>query len=366
MTARIPRPALLIGLPVAVIGWALIALIFHATPGQDWMVFDTAAHAWMRGDTDLLLDGPRFTAVLNATHAWLTQPLVFHPWVYPPYTLLLGLPFALLPWWLDYTAFLALSFAGMIAALRLWRRDWVFLAGVVLCPATAFTLGAGQNSFMSAGLITAGLYFAPRRPVLGGMLLGLMAFKPQLGLLLPVVLVATQAWLAMAAAAVTVAGLLAISLAIPGLALWRGWLHLFLGGDPAFHHWVSAGRIYGQSVFTCLRLAGVPEALANAGQVAAIVFAGVMVWRAYRRDAGGARALAVLLCGAILAAPHVGDYDAILLGIGAMLVLMDGATGWTMALAIAVWCSTAFNPPFVFAPAVVTPLLVGGLMLRLA
>jgi len=35
------------------------------------------------------------TAVLNARFAhWLAHPLPLHPWLYPPHTLLLLLPFA--------------------------------------------------------------------------------------------------------------------------------------------------------------------------------------------------------------------------------------------------------------------------------
>jgi hypothetical protein len=354
---------------VGAVGWGLVALIFHATIGQDWMVFDTAAQAWRHNDIPLLLDGPRFTAQLNATHSWLAQPLVFHPWVYPPYTMLLALPFGLLPWWLNYTAFLSLSFAGLMAACCLWRRAGarraLFLAGIVLCPATAFTLGAGQNSFMSAGLVTAGIWFMHRRPAAAGVLLGLLAFKPQLALLVPVALAAAGAWTAIAYAAATIAALLLASLVVPGLPLWRGWLHLFLSGDPAFHHWVEAGREYGDSVFTCLHLAGVPAGWANAGQLAAVAFAAACVWHAFRAHLPEGTRLAVLLAAMILAAPHVGDYDALLLGIAAMLTLTQARPlrRADIIFATAIWVSTAFQPPYIFRPAIVTPLIVAAFII---
>jgi hypothetical protein len=366
---HLPPSLYLVFAVFGLIGWALIVVIFHATPGQDWMVFDTAAQAWRRGDIPLLLDGPRFTAELNATHGWLSQPLVFHPWVYPPYTMLLALPFGLLPWWLNYTAFLSLSFAGLMAASCLWRRRGdhraLFLAGIIACPATAFTLGAGQNSFMSAGLVTAGIWFMRRRPKLAGLLLGLLAFKPQLALLVPVALAAAGAWTAMAAAAATVAALLLTSLVIPGLPLWRGWLHLFLSNDPAFHHWVEAGREFGDSVFTCLQLAGVPPAWANAGQLAAIMLAAACVWHAFRARLPDATRLAVLLAAMVLAAPHVGDYDALLLGIAAMLTLTEAGPlrRVDIIVATAIWVSTAFQPPFIFRAAIVTPLIIAAFII---
>ena len=378
MTAPIMPRALRVAIPLfgffGAVGWYLIFLIFRYTPGQDWMVFDTAAQAWRHGDIALLLDGPRFTTVLNATHDWLRQPLVFHPWVYPPYTMLLALPFGLLPWWLNYTAFLTISFTGLMAALCLWRPAGrirvIFLAGVILCPAVAFTIGAGQNSFMSAGLVTGGIWFMHRRPALAGLLLGLLAFKPQLALLVPVALLAAGAWPAIAYAAVTVAALLATSLIVPGLTLWQGWLHLFLSHDPAFHQWVNAGRIYGQSVFTCLRLAGVPEMAANAGQLLALLFGGFCVWRAFASRLQEPLCIAVLMSAMVLSAPHIGNYDALLLGIAAMLVLTEAFINrlwWgDAALAMTIWIATAFQPPFIFPFAVVTPLFVAAFTWRIS
>ena len=361
-------PAVAVMLPCGALGWFLYFVLFRTTPGQDWMVFDTAAQAWFRGDPALLLDGARFTSVLNATHSWLAVPLKFHPWVYPPYTLLLALPFGLLPWWANYAVFQGLSLAGFVAALSLWAppgRRWVFILGVLGCAATAFTFGSGQNSFLTAGLVTGGIWLMHRRGVAAGVLLGLLAFKQQLAVLVPVALAAAGAWRAMAAAAVTVAVLLAGSLVVPGVAMWQAWLHLLLGGDPAFHNWVNEGRLHGQSVFTCAVVAGVSEHAANLLQLAAMGISALCVFVAFARQSAPPRQLAVLLCGMILAAPHVGNYDAIMLGEAAMLVLVGSGfvPGAGMAaLAVAVWCALSFQPPFVITAAAVTPVLVAGLM----
>lgn len=362
--------AAMIGLPVALIGWLLFYGLFRTTPGQDWMVFDTAVRAWMRGDTALLLDGPRFTAVLNQTHAaWMAVPLVFHPWVYPPYTLLLALPLAGLSWPYSYVGFQAASFCLLLAGLWRWRPaklPWAFVAGVVLCPATAFTLGAGQNSFFSAGLVLLGLHWRTSRPRLAGLCLGLLAFKPQLALLVPLALAAEGAWVCFFVAGVTVAGLLVVSLAVPGLALWQGWLHLFLSGDLAFAQWVEQGRIYGQSVFSNLRVLGLPNRAANLGQEASIALAAFCVWRGFRVKLAPGPQAGILLLAMTLAAPHLGNYDAILTGIAAMLVLAEGARrrlgAGEVALAVLVWASTAANPPILFHLPMVTPILCFGLI----
>jgi hypothetical protein len=362
-------------------GWFLFGILFGATAGQDWMVFDAAARAYWRGDSALLLDGVRLTRVLNATYTTLRQPIVFHPWVYPPYTLLLALPFGLMPWLLSYGGFQALSFAAMAASLRPWSesraRFWLRLGGVTLCPAAAYTLGAGQNSFLSAALLLGGIWLLESRPAVAGALLGLLAFKPQLGLLIPVALMAAGAWRAVAAATGTVATLVLVSLAVPGVSIWRGWLALYLGGD-APRQWVE---LYGQSVFTCLRLAGVPSVAANAGQLVALMIGAVAVWRAFGRPMTQTRRLMVLLCAIAFSSPHFGDYDAVLLAIAAMFVLVpaaddEGARGFgtgATVLAALCWCSTAVNPPLLFEKTIpalfpvaeLTPLIVLALLARL-
>jgi len=100
-------------------------------------------------------------------------------------------------------------------------------------------------------------------------------------------------------------------------------------------------------------------------QFAALGISALCVFVAFARRGAPPRQLAVLLCGMILAAPHVGNYDAIMLGEAAMLVLVGSGfvPGAGMAaLAVAVWCALSFQPPFVITLAAATPLLVAGLM----
>ncbi len=379
MAAR-PRGLLILVLFLAVgaFGAFVFVSLLAGTAGQDWMVFDTAARAYLDGHGSLLLDGVQLTRVLNAAHPTLRQPIVFHPWVYPPYTLLLVLPFALLSWPLSYGGFQLLSFAAMAAGLRAWLPDWrrfaVVLGGVAICPAAVYTVGAGQNSFLSAALLLGGMKLLDARPIAAGALLGLLAYKPQLGLLIPVALLAGRAWRAMAGATAMVVALVAASLVVPGVVIWRGWLELFLHGSQTPRQWVE---LYGQSVFTYLRLLGLTPAGANGGQAAALVIAAILVWHAFRTPMPAIRRLAALLAAISFSAPHFGDYDAILLGITAMLLLLSpeiARTRGLVALSCLVWCTTAVNPPYLFYQTIrpifylseLTPLIILALALCLA
>jgi Glycosyltransferase family 87 len=97
---------------------------------------------------------------------------------------------------LNLFAFLAVA-SGHIADRRA-------LLALMLCPEAAFCLMSGQSLFLTAVMLTGILGFLDRRP-----LIGLLTVKPQLGLLLPVVLVGLGRWCMFTIAAVTALALTA-------------------------------------------------------------------------------------------------------------------------------------------------------------
>src|SRR5579862_2542742 len=82
------------------------------------MVFHAAARSVLDGHAAQIFDGAHFTALLNHTyHAWLSQPLRFRPWVYPPTYLLLVLPFGLFGFLASFVLFQLLTAGALAAAL---------------------------------------------------------------------------------------------------------------------------------------------------------------------------------------------------------------------------------------------------------
>src|SRR5260370_1798667 len=57
-------------------------------------------------------------------------------------------------------------------------------------PAVFVNLGHGQNGFLTAGLFGAALLALPTRPVISGVLFGLLAYQPQFSLIVPLALLA--------------------------------------------------------------------------------------------------------------------------------------------------------------------------------
>ncbi|MBZ4317346.1 DUF2029 domain-containing protein, partial [Mycobacterium tuberculosis] len=61
----------------------------------------------------------------------------------------------------------------------------------------------GQNSVLTAGLAALALHLLGKRPVVAGVVIGLLAIKPQLAVVFPFVLIAARAWRTFAAAALS-------------------------------------------------------------------------------------------------------------------------------------------------------------------
>jgi alpha-1,2-mannosyltransferase len=351
------------------LAWSFYALTFafaHRS-GQDWMVFYTAARAYFDGNLPLIFDGERFTAALNARFVdWLASPLSLHPWINPPIFLLLILPFGLLPFGLSYALFEVAIFAFLLAALPLYAKDrkrWLLLAfALAISPAAGLTVGVGQNSFLSGALLVAGFGLLDRRPVLAGMLLGVLAYKPQFCLMIPIALLAGQHWRALAGAALSGSLLVLASAALFGVEPWRVWLEFAAGTSDFYRDWVATSRIMGQSVYACVVKLGAPATFAMVAQGGAAIFAAGSVYWCFRRKMRAELRLAVLLVATLLAAPHVSWSDELLATIAALLLLGvaldEGFRSGDALLVVLVWLSAFVSPQNIFAIGRLIPFLL--------
>ncbi|MGI8525472.1 MAG: glycosyltransferase family 87 protein [Pseudolabrys sp.] len=218
-------------------------------------------------------------------------------------------------------------------------RIWLLLA--LAFPAVFINLGHGHNGFLTAALFGGALLALEQRPLLAGILFGLLAYKPQFGLLIPLVLVAGGRWRAFFSAAATVAALaLGVTLAF-GPEVWRAFL-----ASTAFTREVvlehgNTGWHKIQSVFSWARMWGGSVDLAYGVQGAVSVgVAAALVWL-WRGCAPFERKAAALLVGTLLATPYSLDYDLMLLApaIGFLAVddLKRGFAPWEKTLLAALW-----------------------------
>ena len=370
---RPPAAVLIPGLLVALYAWTILFTTIpypgkigldYNTLGTDWMVFYGAIRSVLDGNSALIFDGDRFTHFLNTAFApLLSSPLDFRPWAYPPSFLVMLLPFAGLGFLGSYVAFQMAS--GALLARALLSSTPVpspmLLIAVLACPASAINAINGQAVFLVAALIVGGFGLLERRPSLGGLVLGLLTFKPQFCVLVPIALIAAGQWRALLASGVSALAMMIASGMMFGWDLWLRWVPLIIENfiSPG-EKWIAYGRMWGHSVYACTVLLGVPARLASWLQLLAMLGAAVSVVIAFRSQLGTREKTAVFLAATVLAAPHSGPYDVTLLVISAGFWLMARTAPlplWCWTLAFMVWLLPMLSPPVLFPVARIAPLL---------
>ena len=203
-------------------------------------------------------------------------------------------------------------------------------------PAVFVNLGHGHNGFLTAALIGFALVQLDRRPALAGILFGLLAYKPQFGLMIPLVLVATGRWrTAFAAAATVVLLILAATLAF-GIETWRAFVTFAEYTRTIVLETGETGWHKIQSVFAWARMWGAPVSLAYAVQGAVTLVIAAALMRLWRSPAPFALKAAALCLAAILATPYSLDYDLMVLAPAIAFLGVDG-----LARGFAPWHKTA-------------------------
>jgi alpha-1,2-mannosyltransferase len=246
---------------------------------------------------------------------------------YPPVFLLLCAPLAKLPYLVAFYVFEGLSLiAYVFVALRVfepaWRPDrWKLCLPILAFPSVIWSFGIGQNSMLTAALFGGGLLLLERkRPLLGGMLLGALIYKPHFGILLPIAFLAGRQWRAIVGAAVSVLVLAGLSYALFGWQTWHDYLIAFSGsGDVYASGKVTLGGF--ATVFGGALLIGAPPDVAIAIQaVIGVVVAAIVALVWYRTDELPLRA-AVLLAGTLLCVPLALFYDLLLVALAIFFLI---------------------------------------------
>ena len=267
----------------------------------------------------------------------------FYGWHYPPMFLAAAALLALFPYGLALFVWMALTLPAYLAVIRaIVPRPQTLLAAAAF-PAVFVDLGHGQNGFLTAALLGGGLLLLDRRPIVAGLLVGLLAYKPQFGILIPLVLVVTGRWTVIATAAASVIAEGAVTFVLFGEKVW-----LAFAGSTGFTRRVvleagATGWEKIQSLFSAVRLWGGPVDAALAAQFAlALALAAGLVWL-WRSDAGFSLKAAALATASLLATPYVLDYDMVVLAVAIAFFVRHGlARGfrdYEVTVLAAVWAS---------------------------
>lgn len=323
--AAAPRPALGRAHVVTIGVFAILAVAFVAVDhvygfpprgghwvGRDFTNMWVGAKVAAGFDLMPLFDWPRYLATLRT----LLEPgFPTQNWSYPPHILLFTWPFGLL----DYaTGLLVWNVTGVLAyglaaaalvTARFGRLDGPALALALVAPGVASAIMFGQVGLFAGALFVGGLTLRDRRPIAAGILFGILTVKPQLGALIPILLLLERRWIVIAAAAATAVVLGLLTMALFGPSVFVDYLRLV---GPVQGHIMMANpnleAIMPTPFIAVRRLGLAPElgwiafALTAPLAVGGLAFA---IWRGAER-----RTVDTLVAaGAFLATPYAFIYD---------------------------------------------------------
>ena len=236
------------------------------------------------------------------------------PWFYPPTFLLILLPLAFLPYFTALMVWVAATMTGYLWAVRRIAphplTTWLALA----FPGAFENFRYGQNGFLSAALIGGGLLLLESSPIIAGILLGMVSYKPHLMILIAVALAAGRRWKAMGAGAASAAALALASVLVLGRPAWTA----FFQNSPSIMKLMEQGALPLNKMVTVFSVlyssgAGFQVALLVHWAVMLLVMAAVF-WVWHRGRPLAVRA-SVLVLGILLFTPYAFSYDLCIMAI---------------------------------------------------
>jgi arabinofuranan 3-O-arabinosyltransferase len=245
-------------------------------------------------------------------------------WHYPPTFLFAAAPLALLPLIPATLLWLAVTLIAYVAAIRAIIPVHAATLLAIGFPGVMWNVSVGQNGFLTAALIGGSLMLIERRPLASGVLLGLLTYKPQFGILFPLALALDGRWRVIGAAVATALALAAAAWLVFGAESWRA----FIEWMPATNNAVFVDGRVGlnklQTLFGLVRWLGGSMSLAwavHGALVALCLIVVALVWRWHPRFEIKA---ATLVTTALLATPYLFIYDFVVLAVPMAFIMRLG------------------------------------------
>ncbi len=272
-----------------------ILLIIHAAGQYGWRLTPSP---WM----------------LNTFQIPFTTPTPqFHlSWMYPPPMGLLSVLYAALPLGISYWVFRVIFLAAAAALYRRAHLAWPAIIIGLAGPAELHDMFGGQNGALTGALAVSSLLLIDKSPRTAGIFAGLLSIKPQIGLMLPLILFRKHRLAAVAAAIACAICLALLTLPLEGINSWT-WFFLNAWRAPA--HFVARPLTTqfpssGITVFFMARTLHATTRIAWTCQAACSLTAAGLIYRLWRHPAPDNLArTAITLCLWILLTPYGYMYD---------------------------------------------------------
>jgi arabinofuranan 3-O-arabinosyltransferase len=300
-------------------------------------------------------------------HKLVEQTAVGHPFAgyfgfhYPPTFLLVAAALSMLSYATAYTVWALGTFPAYLIAIRAIVGDRIGYLLAAAFPAVLANFTIGQNGFVTAGLIGGTLVLMRQRPIMAGVLLGLLTFKPHLGLLFPIALIAGRQWRVLVTATIVALAMAGASWLAFGADTWQAFVGNIGHTSQAFLSEGSADWRKLQTIFGLTRSLGGSEPLAWSLQAMVTLAAATAVAALWRSTVQYEAKAAALGTGLMLATPYLYTYDLVALAVPLAFLFRLGLTRGFLPqelIGIGLACLLVLIFPFVDAPTGFAALLV--------
>jgi hypothetical protein len=306
--------------------------VFDQKPiGGDFSHYWVASQLALSGNPASVYDPARLQAGLQA---FFGIPINL-TWFNAPTFLMVVLPFGFLPYHASLAAWLLTTLAAYLWVIRRIAPHFLAMAAAVMFAGAIANFGYGQNGFLSTALLGGGLLLLDGTPLAGGVLLGLLTYKPHLAVLVPVALLAGRRWRALIAMLATAAGLILASGLILGYEIWEVFL---TKTSLVILKSLGAGNILASGPFPWAKMPTFYSSVFSAGagfwpaialQGTTMLAAAFLVWWVWSREVPLMVRGSILVLCTLLFNPYLFVYDLCLLALPLAWIAWDGHLhGW--------------------------------------
>jgi hypothetical protein len=319
---RLTAAAIAFVIAYIVVAWIWLSDGFQSV---DFTAFWSASYLAINDAPIAVFDAEKMSA---AHRAAIPDSEYTFEWFYPPTFLLFVLPLALLPYALSYLVWTVFTYLALNFALsKFIATRWAFF-GLLAFPGVLMNALTGQNGLLVAALFTLACFTLDKRPVVAGILIGLISIKPQFGVLWPVALLCGRHWSAFASATVSTVALATIALIVFDVELWVEFLKRIASvqqnTDSGLTDWIKLPTVYGSG-----RLLGFGAAPSYTLHLIIAAGAIILMGLAWAKHTPIEIRASLLALATLIVLPRLFFYDLALLALPISLMTVTGLkSGW--------------------------------------
>jgi hypothetical protein len=312
----------------------------------DFFYYWVASSLILDGNASILYNFSAFQAILERLSG---NPFPI-AWFYPPIYMLIVWPLSLMPYHLSLVIWLLAPLIGFTVAVFKIVPNFKTILLCIAFPSTILNLDYGQNGLLSASLLGWGLFLLDRRPITAGVFLGILCYKPQLTVLIPIALLASHKWRSLISTFLSFLFLSIICIILFGYEIWILFFNnlelatkvIEKGSQGFIQNWALM-----ITPFSMARLAHLPLKVAYILQCLTMIFAAATTFLIWFRFKSLPLKNSILVICILLFTPHAFEYDFIILALPLAWIYWEGHTkGWLKGekeiLAI-LWLSPLFS-----------------------